>query len=58
MITLNGNLQDYCKGCPYMELIELANTMCGKIYGCENSRLCSQLWKHLQNNVTAGGDPK
>ena len=57
MIILNGTLCDYCKDCPYMELIEIAQTMDGKIYDCANSGLCSRLW-HILKNKTTEGDPK
>lgn len=49
MITVNGTLCDYCKDCPYMELVEIASSFDGKIYDCENSGLCSRLWNILKS---------
>ena len=48
MITISVNLPDYCKGCPYIELELIAESLAPKVYGCENSELCSRLWEFLQ----------
>lgn len=48
LIELNGSLCDYCKNCPYMELVVVANSITGKFYACENRGLCAQLWEHLK----------
>lgn len=49
MIVLNGTLYDYCKDCPYMELVVIAQSVSEKIYDCENSGLCSRLYHFLKS---------
>ena len=52
MIQVHGNLHKFCDGCPHLELIEIAHNMYGtKIYGCNNSQLCLQLWQHLGDHL-------
>lgn len=54
MIEVNGALCDYCKGCPYMELEDIAHSLDGKFYACANRGLCAQLWEHLQHTTSSG----
>lgn len=53
MIEVNGTLCDYCKGCPYMELEDIAHSLDGKYYACANRGLCAQLWEYLQRTTSA-----
>ena len=55
MITVNGHLQPYCEGCPYLELTEneifrlLGNH---KEYCCEHENLCARLYRYLSERTT------
>lgn len=53
MITLNGNLEAYCEGCPYIEIEYIGLSVDGKqIFSCENLRLCNRLFRYLQNKTS------
>ena len=56
MIELNGELCDYCKDCPHIELESFSFALGGKYFKCVNRELCAQLWKHLQRTATTTTD--
>jgi hypothetical protein len=56
MITVNGDLQPYCEGCPYLDLVE--NELVSllgkqKVYNCANATLCARLFRYLSENATS-----
>ena len=55
MITVNGDLQPYCDGCPYLDLVEneIAYLFVRqKAYDCANSTLCARLFQYLSERTT------
>jgi hypothetical protein len=53
MITLYGNFEEYCEGCPYIEIERIAQSVDGEqIFSCENLRLCNRLFRRLQNKIS------
>lgn len=55
MITVDGNLQPYCEGCPYLELIKIEAlnlVLHRKFYDCEHSKLCARLYSHISEHTT------
>lgn len=55
MITVNGDLQPYCEGCPYLDLVENELVFLvgrQKSYDCANAALCARLFQYLSEHTT------
>lgn len=53
-VTLNGEFEHYCEGCPFLDLRLAATTLEGaSIYVCENRPLCDRLYRCLSERTTS-----